>query len=200
MTQKWVLGIGAALALIIVAGTGFAAFTATATVNGRASAGTVSLAITSTELGGCGSFSTPIPGAGNISFTDLNEQRTSVTLSVSNLTPSAYCWAYVTLENTGSVPVNLSVVLDTPGSNGVCATDALNCFTVFTLSGIDQGTFWFSSSPNLGTPASSVSPITTLNPGGTYTDGIGVAIPTGSTDATPSSATFTLVYTGSAGY
>ncbi len=201
MARNWVVGIGAALALIVVAGTGFAAFTATATVNGQASAGTVGLAITSTFILGCDAFDgAPVPGPGNITFSDLNEQQTSVTLTVSNLTPSAYCDAYLTLENTGSVPENLSVVLDTPGSNGVCAPSAINCFAVFTLSGIDQGRFWFSDSPYTDTPTSAVSNLVTLAPGGTYTDAIGVAIPTGSTDATPSSAVFTLAYTASAGY
>ena len=201
MAHKWVMGIGAALALIVVAGTGFAAFTATATVNGKATAGTVDLAITSTQTFGCYAFyGGTAPGPGNISFSDLNEQRTSVTLTVSNLTPSAFCYANVTLENTGSVPVNLSVALSTAGSNGVCSAEAINCFEVFTLSGITQGVVWFTYSPIGSTPTSSVSNIATLLPGGTYTDSIGVAIPPTATDATPSSAGFTIAYTASAGY
>ena len=201
MAHKWVVGIGAALALVIVAGTGFAAFTATATVNGKASAGSVDLAIVETYVGGCNAFyGAQAPGPGNVTFTDLNEQETSVTLTVSNLTPSAFCVAAVTLENTGSVPVNLSVTLNTPGINGVCSNYGLNCYSVFTNSGIDQGIVWFADSPTGNTPTSSVSNIVTLSPGGTYTDDIGVEIPTGSTDATPSTATFSLVYTGTAGY
>ncbi len=201
MAHKWVLGIGAALALIIVAGTGFAAFTATATVNGKASAGTVDLAITSTQDLGCYAFfGAQTPGPGNISFSDLNEQRTSISLSVSNLTPSAFCEANVTLENTGSVPVNLSVALSTAGSNGVCAPEVYNCFEVFTLSGITEGVIWFTNSPIGGTPTTSVANVVTLLPGGTFTDQVGVGIPPTSSDATPSSAAFTLTYTASAGF
>ena len=201
MTHKWVLGIGAALALVLVAGAGFAAFTATATVNGKASAGSVDLAIVADHSLGCYAFfGAQSPGPGNVSFTDLNEQRTSVTLTVSNLTPSAFCNANVTLENVGSVPVNLSVALNTAGSGGVCAAEAINCFEVYTLSGITEGYVWFADSPTGSTPTSSVSNIATLAPGATYTDYIGIAIPSGSTDATPSSATFSLVYTASAGY
>jgi len=201
MGHKWIVGIGAALAVVIVAGTGFAAFTATATVNGRASAGTVDLAIVSAVTGSCGAFfGQQSPGAGNISFTNLNEARTSVTLTVSNLTPSAFCLASVQLENTGSVPVNLSLALSTPGVSGVCAFLAYNCFEVFTSSGITEGIIWFAESPTGSTPTSSLPNIVTLAPGGIYTDNIGVGIPSTSTDATPSSTVFTLGYTATAGY
>ena len=201
MTHKWAVGVGLAIAMVALAGTGFAAFTATATVNGRATAGTVGLAIVNTASLGCNAFyGAQYPGPGNVTFSNLNEQETSITLTVTNLTPSAFCGADVELENTGSVPVNLSAALNTPGSGGVCSNYGTNCYSVFTLSGIDQGIVYWAGSPNGLTPASSVSNIVTLSPGGTYTDLIGILIPSGSTDATPPSAVFSLVYTASAGY
>ena len=204
MVQKWILGAGMAIAVVAVVGTGFAAFTATATVNGRATAGSVGLTIVNTYVGGCNSFyGAQTPGPGNVTFSDLNEQRTAVTLTISNLTPSAYCGAWVQLENTGSVPVNLSLALLTAGSGGVCPTDndgATNCYSITTLSGIDEGQTYWDGSPYGNTPTTSISNIVTLAPGATYTDLIGAEIPTGSTDATPAVCVFTLVYTASAGY
>ena len=193
-----------AIAVLAVAGAGFAAFTATATINGKATAGSVDLAIIQTSVGGCNSFYfAQYPGPGNVTFSNLNAQKTAVTLTISNLTPSAYCGAFVKLENTGSVPANLSLALNTAGTNGVCPTNndaAINCYSITTLSGIDEGqTYWYGS-PYGDTPTTSISNIVTLAPGGTYTDLIGAEIPTGSTDATPASTTFTLVYTASAGY
>jgi predicted ribosomally synthesized peptide with SipW-like signal peptide len=201
MAHKWIVGVGAALALIIVAGSGFAAFTASATVNGKATAGTVGLAITATDVLGCYAFyGAQAPGPGNISFSGLNEARNSVTLTTTNLTPSAFCDSTVTLENTGSVPENLSVVLNTPGANGVCAPEQQSCFEVYTVSGITEGWVWWDSSPTGSTPTSSVTNIVTLAPGASYTDWLGVAIPPGANNGTPSSATFSLVYTATAGY
>jgi hypothetical protein len=203
MVRKWVLGVGLAVAVVAVAGTGFAAFTANVTVNGQATAGSMGLAIVNTAVAGCSSFyGAQYPGPGNVTFSNLNEQRTAVTLTISNLTPSAYCGAWVELENTGSVPVTLGLVMNTAGENGVCPTvsTATNCYSITTLSGIDEGQTYWDGSPYGLTPTTSISDITTLNPGGTYTDLIGAEIPSGSTNATPGTVTFTLVYTGSAGY
>ncbi len=199
MTRKWIVGIGAALALVIVAGTGFAAFTATATVNGRASAGSVQLAIVDAYPYDCGGFyGSQYPGPGNYTFYGENEAQTSISLSITNLTPSAWCQGVLVLENVGTVPVNLSVTLNTPGSNGICAPDAIDCMAVATTSGISDGSqFYFNADT---TPTSTVTNFATLAPGGYYSDQIAVEIATGSSDATPSSATFTLVYTASAGY
>ncbi len=201
MSKRWVLGIGVALAVVALAGTGFAAFTATATVNGRASAGSVELAIVSTSVGTCQGFSgATAPGVGNYTFSGLNEQRTAVTVTVTNLTPSTLCYGYVELENTGSVPVNLSAVLQTPGVSGLCAPSAYNCYDVATASGLEASGYYFWSGTGQRGPTSSVTNIVTIAPGATYTDVIGVGIPGTSTNATPSSATFSIVYTASAGY
>ena len=199
MTRKWILGIGAALALVAVAGTGFAAFTATATVNGNATAGSVQLAIVNAYYLDCGGFNgQQYPGAGNYTFYGENEARTSISLSVTNLTPDAWCQGEIIIENVGTVPVNVSVALNTPGSSGICVLDAVNCTAVATTSGINDG-LQFYYPPYTG-PASSVSNFVTLAPGASFGDQIGVEIATGSTDATPASASFTLVYTASAGY
>jgi hypothetical protein len=198
MTRKWILGVGAALALVIVVGTGFAAFTATATVNGKATAGSVQLAIVNANYVSCGGFSgVSFPGPGNFTFFGENEARTSISLSVSNLTPDAWCQGYVELENVGSVPVNLSVTLNTPGSNGVCGIDLGNCTAVTTSSGINEGwQLWYGGPTGLTT----VSNFATLAPGALYVDYVAVGIAGGSTDVTPATATFSLVYTASAGF
>jgi len=205
MAKQWLVGLVGAFAVICLAGVGFSAFTASATVNGQASAATMDLKIYATEIGSCSSIPAgiPVPGAGNVTFSNLNAAETSVTLSVSNLTPNVYCLAYVWLQNAGSVPVNLSVAINTPGVDGMCTGGAVNCFDVFTYSGLDlTGApygYWFLASPNLGTPTYSQTNVITLNPSAVYGDIIGVDIPSTSGDSTPGSAVFSIVYTASAG-
>jgi len=142
-----------------------------------------------------------IPNApGNISFSGWSPDQTSVTLTASNLTPSVYCVVGLVLENTGSVPVTVSVAMYSAGFNGMCVAYQIDCYGVFTFSGIgtDGQIYWFGA-PNFGTPTDYSANFVTLNPGGTYTDVIGVDLPPFSDDSTPSSAVFTLVYTASAG-
>jgi len=196
MAKRWLVGLVAAIAVVSLAGVGFSAFTATATVNGTASAATMGLEIVQNSTSGC-YYNLNTPGApGNISLVGETEARTTISLVVSNLTPGINCRAYVQLENTGSVPVNVSVQLDTPGAAGVCTAYAINCFDVDTLSGIQAaGWQWWTGSPTGGTSSYSYSNFSTLTPGGTVWDYIGVDIPYGSTDATPGSAAFSLVYT-----
>ena len=188
------------MALVVVAGTGFAAFTATATVNGRANAASVGLDFTGTYTYAC-DYWYNIPGApGNISVTAVSSPVTSISVTASNLTPGVYCTVAAAVENTGSVPENISVALETAGSNGMCTALELNCYTVFTWSGISNGgnIYWIGA-PNYGTPTDVSNNFVTLQPGASFFDFYGVTIPEGSNDATPASAQFTLVYTASAG-
>lgn len=201
MTKRWVVGLAAAIAVVCMAGVGFSAFTAQATVYGNASAAAVGLQITGTGSYGCFYFGHAEAAPGSLEFSGLTAGNTQVTLTVANLTPDDICNGYLTLENTGNQPLNVSITLNTPGSNGVCGPYGFNCFDVYTYSGIQaSGDFYFVGSPTADTPTAYSQNFTLLNPGQSYTDYYGVDIPWGSTDATPSSATFTLVYSASVGF
>lgn len=202
MAKKWVTSVVCAFAVLSISGIGFAAFTATATVNGTASAGTMGLEIISAVGADCGSlFGATAPGAGNFTFFDLNPGHTSISARATNLTPGVYCEGGLELQNTGSVPVTVGVELSTPGLNGICTSYARNCYDVESLSGIEaSGWQWYIGSPTAGTSSYGDANFATLNPGATYTDYLAVNLPELSTSAlTPSGATFTIVYTATAG-
>jgi len=196
MTKRWLVGLVASIAVVSLAGVGFSAFTATATVNGSATAATMGLEIVQNYTTGCYS-NLNTPGApGNYSFANENAAQTTISLIASNLTPGINCRAYIELENVGSVPVNVSVAVNSPGVDGMCTPSAINCYDVYTASGIQlNGGICWSTSPDCGTPTASYSNWVTLSPGGTTWDVILVDIPFGSTDATPSGGAFSLVYT-----
>lgn len=200
--KKWAMGLVGAFAVLGLAGVGFSAFTATAQVNGYAYGATMGLEIVSSFGADCGSlFHATPPGPGNFTFFGENVAMTSISASVTNLTPGVYCEGAIELQNTGSVPVNVSVVLETAGTNGICTAYAINCYDVESISGIEAaGWQWYSASPTAGHSAYVSANFTTLNPGATYWDWIASNIPPTSTSAsTPASGTFTLVYTASAG-
>ena len=205
MAQKWILGVVGAFAVLALAGVGFAAFTAQATVNGSASAASVDLQIVSQSSFATTCFylpDTPYPYAaapGNVSLATGEGFVSTATMTASNLTPGVGCFVYVTIENTGSVPENVSVALSTQGANGVCAAYAINCYDVISQSGIQASGLWYViGSPTAPGPATVSTDFVTLPVGGTYSDYIGVLIATTSTSA-PASGTFTLTYTASAG-
>ncbi|HTP54841.1 MAG TPA: hypothetical protein VML94_07815 [Thermoplasmata archaeon] len=197
MAKRWVIGLVAAIAVVCMAGVGFSAFTAQAVVNGNASAASMDLQIVNTVAYGCyynDSWTSYAPG--NISFENENAALNEVTLTVANLTPGIDCRAALVLENTGSVPVNVSSLINTPGNDGVCTTAALDCYDVFTLSGIEtNGWIWWDGSPTAGLSSYSYADFATLSPGHSVVDFIGVDIPPGSDDGTPGGAAFSLVYT-----
>jgi len=200
MAQRWILGVVASIAVLALAGVGFAAFTATATVNGSASAASMGLEIVYNQGQGCGSLYGATPaGPGNFTFYGLAEGATSISAKVTNLTPGVYCQGQIGLENVGSVPVTVSVVVNTPGANGICTSYSFNCDDVETSSGIEvTGWQWYIISPTAGTSAYASPNFATLNPGQVFYDYLAVNIPATSTSA-PGTGTFTLVYTASAG-
>jgi hypothetical protein len=201
MAKRWLIGMAAALAVVCMAGVGFSAFTATATVNGNASSASIGLEIQSEGTYGCFYFGHNVTAPGNISYSGLNAAQTEVTLNVANLTPDDICEAYLVLENSGSLPLNVSITLNTPGIDNLCAPYGSNCYDVFTYSGIQaSGAFFYYGSPTEPAPTSFSANFTMLNPGQTYTDFYGVDIPAGSGDSTPTSTTFSLVYSASVGF
>jgi hypothetical protein len=200
MAQRWLIGVIAAFAVIGLAGVGFSAFTATATVNGSASAATMSLKIVENGTFACDYYYN-VPGApGNISFSGENAGQTVIGLTVANMTPGVYCVGAIVLENAGSVPVNVSVAFSTAGANGMCSAYQLNCYGVFTTSGLGtDGSIWWVGQPNDGIVTDSYANFVTLSPGGTYLDLIGIDMPAGSTSAPGGGGAFSIVYTASAG-
>jgi hypothetical protein len=202
MVKKWLIGLGAALAIVCMAGVGFSAFTAQAVVNGSGSAATTGLEITNPFTIGCGSlYGATAPGSNNFVFYDLSAGSTSISVKATNLTPGVYCEGALELLNTGTVAVQVSVALSTPGLNGICTSYARNCYDVETLSGIEaSGWQWYTYSPSAGTSCYAYSDFTTLAPGESYQDYLAVNIPAESTNpATPASGTFTVTYTASTG-
>ena len=129
-----------------------------------------------------------------------NAVDTAISVVALNMTPSTYCVIGLVLENSGSVGVNVSVALLTAGANGMCVADQVSCYGVFTFSGVgSDGSIYWVGAPNAGTPTYSNANFVTLSPGGTYTDFIGIDLPPGSMDESPGSASFTILYTATAG-
>lgn len=181
MTNRWVVGMLAVLAVAGLVGVGYSAFTATATVNGTATAGNVQLQITSTYTASCNYASgAPAPGIVGVSS---NAKYTVLTLTVSNLVPGGVCTTGAIITNVGSVPLVLSDQLN--ATSGICVGAALNCYDVSDTAGLTSTA-----------PIYNVNSITTL--GGPYTDMISIWIPAGSTSA-PASGIFSIYYIGSAG-
>jgi hypothetical protein len=200
MSKRWLVGLAAAIAVVSMAGAGFSAFTAQATVNGTASAATIGLEIQSNYTYSCYYFYN-VPGApGTMAFSGLNAAKTEVSLSVSNLVPGDYCVVSVTIQNVGSLPINVSVALSTAGFNGMCSAYQLDCYGVFTTSGIgSDGHIWWIGQPNYGVVTDSNANFVSLTPGGTYFDFIGIDLPAGSDDSSAATGTFSIAYTASEG-
>jgi hypothetical protein len=112
MGNRLVLAMVAAVVLVAVGGIGFAAFTATATVNGTATGGTAELywsgspaVYTSGYVMGCApSFS--------------GSPATVMTLAPTGFAPGDYCQVYETLVNGGNVGVTLSSAPTITGISG----------------------------------------------------------------------------------
>ncbi len=199
MAKRWLIGLVAAIAVVSMAGVGFSAFTAQATVYGNATAATLDLKIVNEGLFSpeCQYWLPGLPTApASMKFVGLDPSETQITWDVANLTPNVLCNAWLVIENAGSIPVNLSVALNTPGSNGICTAWENNCYDINTISGIQaNGWIYWLGSPTGGTSSYSYANVVTLDPGATYEDLLTVDIPPASDDSTPSSATFSLVYT-----
>jgi len=205
MVKRWAIVACATLAVVAMTGVGFSAFTASVTVNGYALSASADLQIVNYGVWGCGAFyGATAPGPGNISFFGEDEAANEISLAVFNLVPSSYCYANITIENTGSVALNTSVVVNSPGSNGICTANGTDCYDVFTSSGImTDGWICFTVAPDCLTNHTATYAeygFVTLQPGQTYSDFIGVDIPPLSDNNTPAIGVFSLVYTGSAGF
>jgi hypothetical protein len=185
MARRWVLGIVGAFAVLAVAGVGFAAFTASATVTGEASQGTVSLKITDFAFFGC-HYVTGAPAPGTFDSASENAVDTVLSLKVGNLTPAAYCSVKVFIMNTGTVPINITAFLNE--TSGICPPGGLNCYDVYDSFGLSA--FGGVTSASLGAP---------IAPGVVINDLVSVGIPAGSVSAPPVGI-FSVYYLGTAGF
>jgi hypothetical protein len=184
MLQRWVVGLLGVFAVAALVGVGYSAFTASATVNGTATAGTVSIEVRSSLSGSC-TYASGAPAPGAFTFSE-NAADTVLSIGVSSLVPGGVCTTQATVTNTGSVPVLLNDQLNE--SSGICASGpTLNCYDVSDTAGLRSVS-----------PVLNVNSIVTLAPGGSYTDTIAVYIPAGSTSA-PASGNFAVYFMGSAG-
>lgn len=168
------------ISLFAVSGIAYAAFTSSIYINGNASAGTMTL-----QWNGSGFTN----GAGTYSTCDWSSNTgTSVTLTVSNLSPGDSCTAYAYVTDTGSLPAtSASSSLSSP--TNVCNyIGATNCFYVYDSMGLNSETG--SSGSASGNPL--------IAPSGNYGYSITVALPSGSTIQSLSGS-FTITITGSVG-
>ncbi|HTP54786.1 MAG TPA: hypothetical protein VML94_07520 [Thermoplasmata archaeon] len=181
MTNRWVVGLLGVLAIAALVGVGYSAFTATATVNGTASAGTAAIVVTSNGAGAC-FYPSGAPAPGSFSFSE-NAKDTVLSISVSNMVPGGVCSTVATVSNVGTVPVSLSNQLNS--TSGICVGAALNCYDVSDTAGLSSVA-----------GVSSEHAFATL--GAPYSDTISIWIPAGSVSAPPSGV-FSIYYIGSAG-
>ena len=177
MTKTTVVSLFA-LSLLALTGVGYAAFTSSITVNGTASAGTLSIAFTTpANTAGYGT-STP-SGVGSCSFSGTGA---STTLTVSNMDPGDTCTADITVANTGSLPTS-SEATSLSGAPEACvptSTSPYNCFTISDNLGLNSYT---GASGSGGAVAS----------GGSFTYTVSVALPsTATTQGLSGSFTITL--------
>jgi hypothetical protein len=189
-----------AFAVLALTGVGFSAFTASATVNGTATAATMGIQITAYQVGPPAGFITsntcftwPVPwyqdAPGNFTFYGENAAHTAISAAASNLTPGVYCGGWVVITNVGSVPVNLSAAL--VSTSNVCAPFvSYDCYDYSGWDGMDPAVFGTYSATNF----------TMLAPGASFTDFFVFGIPMGSDNGTPSTAALTLVFTASTGF
>ena len=185
--KRWVIGVAAAFAVLAMAGVGFSAFTATATVNGTAYAGSAELTVVQSHFLAtlCEWYNFSFYTGGSITVTPVSSNVLS--FSVTNLVPGVRCFIGVNVTNVGSVPLSVTGAL-VPGA-GICSTGATNgCF--------DAGTWLYPIDAITGVTSWLITP--SLSPGAIFYDFVVVGIPPGFTSA-PTSASFSIVYTGTAG-
>lgn len=196
MAKRWWIGVASAFTVIALAGVGFSAFTASATVSGTISAGSAQIQFGNYLGHGCVYESNGAPGPGSLTFSGLNPAATSIDLGVQGINLGEYCDGALQITNTGTGPVTLTIGILFLGENGICAADQTNCFDVVSASGISaSGYTCLNGSPTpCGTSAGISTDFATLTPGQTYTDDIGVAFAPGSGTSSPTSGAFELVY------
>jgi len=187
MVRRWIVGVGAAVAVLAMVGVGFSAFTASATVNGTGYAATVDLDVSASHylVTLCEWFNFTFYTVASISVTPLTPN--SIAFSATNMVPDTRCFFAVDVTNVGSVAVSVSETL-VPGA-GICAPGATNgCF--------DASTWLYPTDAIAGAYTNSITP--SLAPGSTFYDWAVISIPPGWTSA-PVSGTFEVVYTATAG-
>ena len=198
MAKRWVLALATAMVIIGSSGVGFAAFSASDVVHGSATAVSVDLQITREVSGGC-TLNSGGAAPGTVEFSDLNAAATEVSLTVANMTLNTYCAAAIVLTNTGPEAVSLTSGILFLGQNGVCGPGQIDCYDVFTLSGIQaSGLDCIAGSPTCGYSEEISVNFATLQPGQSFVETIGMTIPAGSDSSTPSSCAFDLVYEANA--
>jgi hypothetical protein len=179
MISKTVLYAVIGISLFAVSGIAYATFTSSITINGTATAGTLNLYVQGAS-GGTGTYS---------SCSWSNNEGSSITLTVSNLSPGDSCSATATIENSGSLPSTSETSSLTSSSGPICTSSGqTNCFEITDNMGLNSET---------GSGGTSSSPIDANN-ANSFTYVVTVSMPAGSTQQ-GISASFTITFTGSVG-
>lgn len=196
MVKKWWVGVASAFVVLALAGVGFSAFTASATVTGSISAASAEIQFGSFLGHGCVYESNGATGPGSLTFSGLNPAATSINLDVQGINLGEYCDGAIQIMNSGTGPVTLTAGILFLGENGICGAGQTDCFDVVSASGIAaSGYTCLNGSPTpCGTSAEVSTDFVTLSPGQTFTDDIGVAFAPGSDASSPTTGTFELVY------
>jgi hypothetical protein len=113
MVAKAIWATILAIGVLAVSGLGFAAFTAQATVNATATAGTLSVVWDNAAVQGDGQVYT---------LCSASIQGTNLWFNASALAPGDWCMVFGNLSNTGNVGANVEL-------NTVTSTGFSNCFS-----------------------------------------------------------------------
>jgi len=175
-----------ALSLLALSGVGFAVYSASVTINGTASGGTLVLGTSSWASG-----TTTPTGAGSCAWSDyVAGSPATITLTVTNMAPGDSCTASLHIDNLGTLPMT-SESTTFAGVTGYFCTSGgytTNCFFVTDSLGLQS---YVGSNGANGL---------TVSPGGSYPGGYWVTVTYASGSTVQSeSASFTITFTGSVG-
>ena len=106
MTSRWVFGVLATVAAVMMTGVGFAAFTSVDTVSGSVSTDRSTCRLKRSWAMGARTRHRA-PGPGSIGFTGLNAAQTAVNLEISDIYFGTYSDAALQIQNTGEAPVDV---------------------------------------------------------------------------------------------
>lgn len=151
MGSKWVLGMVSVIAIVAIAGVGFAAYTSTATANVNVSAG-------SFYIQGSGLITAQSLAVGTCTVAPSGN---NVVGTVSNMLPGDYCNITLTFTDAGSLPGSFVTWSPAPLVGGGCALISIyenGPWVVYPVStvapgGIAAQTYW--NITDVGSQASS---------------------------------------------
>jgi hypothetical protein len=178
MSKKWVLGIATIMVAIGVGGMAFATFSSSVTINGSATAGTLTLNFD-------GSYSSSSTPSGAVCT--ISETPTVATITATTLQPGQYCTFNLEVKDVGTLPATSEKSAITPLSGSECTSGGqIDCIWVQDGIGLNTET------------GAGGSDSTNIAAGGTYAYTMYTTLPAGSTIQT-TTFSFSVSLTGFVG-